>query len=178
MVLVLGLVAHGDSTTTKGGRGPTTESPRKSNSTTLSVGRSPWTIFGQAVCEADPQDEAGDELVGAGLIEEPGVGVVGLFGWGGERLAPVAEGADRGGGQQGRFGGVAHGIGDRGVEALPVDRVVEGVPAGGVGRLQPAGQGEGASFGGVGGGEEAPLDLRDRVRDVARRIRCRRSGCQ
>ena len=81
----------------------------------------------------------GNELVGPRLFEEPDVGVISLCGRGGERPAPAAKGADREGGQQGRFVGVAHGIGDRGVEVLPVDRVVEvSPPAAWDGSSQPA----------------------------------------
>ena len=115
--------------------------------------------FGGAVSETDADELAGDELVLSGPAGETVAGDVGLFGWRGERPSAVAQAADGQRGQERGWGGVAHGVGYRGVEELPVDGVVEGVPAGVVGGLQPAGDGERAAFGGVGRRQQPSLDL-------------------
>jgi hypothetical protein len=54
---------------------------------------------------------------------------------------------------------VPHRVGERDVEVLAVDRVVERIPADVGGGLQPAGDGERTPFDGVRRREEASLDL-------------------
>ena len=103
----------------------------------------------------------------SGPADEDVAGDIGLFGRRGECPAAIAKAADGQRGQERRLGGVAHGVGYRGVEELPVDGVVEGVPAGVVGGLQPAGNGERATLSRVGGWQQPPLDLGgQRERDV------------
>lgn len=63
---------------------------------------------------------------------------------------------------------MAHSVGDRCVQVLTVDAVVEGVPTYACRRLEPAGEGEGTAFDGVGSGQQATLDLGcERERHVA-----------
>jgi hypothetical protein len=93
------------------------------------------------------------------LVEECLVDRCGQFCGGGQRPPGVAETADGDRGEEGRLRRVAHSVGDRDVEVLVVDRVVEGVAACIVGGFEPPGDRERSAFGRVRGGEQASLDL-------------------
>jgi hypothetical protein len=55
---------------------------------------------------------------------------------------------------------VADGVGDRHLQAVAVEGVVEGVPSYRGGRFQPSGEGELPGLAGVGGRQQPALDLR------------------
>jgi NAD(P)-dependent dehydrogenase (short-subunit alcohol dehydrogenase family) len=95
-------------------------------------------------------------------INARGQGVVGVAGLVPEvqsTATTVAQAADQEGSQQRCLDLVPNRVGDRYLQRLAVEVVVEGVAADGAGWFQPAGEGELASFAGVGGGEQPSLDF-------------------
>jgi hypothetical protein len=94
------------------------------------------------VCRVHPHELAGDELAGRGVLDQAVVGVVGLLAEAQSLAAPVAQAADQQRGQQRGRHLVADRVGDRHLQVVPVEDVVEGVAADRGGRFQPAGEGE------------------------------------
>jgi hypothetical protein len=115
---------------------------------------------GRAGVQVDAQELAGDELAGRRVLGEAVVGVAGLLGEAEALSAAVAQAADQQGGQQGSRDVVADRVGDRHLQEVPVELVVEGVPAHRVGRFQPSGEGELPGLAGEGGRQQSALDLR------------------
>ncbi|GHD83042.1 hypothetical protein GCM10010336_73380 [Streptomyces goshikiensis] len=88
----------------------------------------------------------------ATVVEE---GLAGLLGQGFSGAAGATGGIDQQSGHQGRVDVVAYGAGDRQVQGVGVEAVVVGVPGGGGGGDQCAGEGELRGFAGGGDSVES-----------------------
>ncbi|CAB4902090.1 unannotated protein [freshwater metagenome] len=115
---------------------------------------------GDARRQVHLQHLAGDELPRRQVPLDRLAGDPGLGAEVRTRPALVAQAAHQQGRQQGRRDVVAHGVGDRHPQLVPVQRPVEGVAAHGRGRFQPARHGELPGLAGEGGGQQPALDLR------------------
>jgi hypothetical protein len=83
---------------------------------------------GRAGVQVHVQELTGDELAGRRVLGQAVVGVAGLLAEAQPLPAPVAQAADQQGGQQGRRDLMADRVGDRHLQEVAVEGVVEGVP--------------------------------------------------
>ena len=109
--------------------------------------------------QVDPEELAGDELVSTAVLEDRRVGPRGLLGQRRATAPAVAEAADQQSRQQRRVLRVAHGVGERDVQRVPVEAVVEGVATDVARRLHRAGDGELPGLARQRGRQQPALDL-------------------
>ena len=110
--------------------------------------------------EVHAQQLPGDELAHRRMRDQRFVGVPRLLAEVSTSTTFVAKASHQQGREQRGRDLVTGSVGDRNLQRITVQAVVEGVSADGAGRFEPAGDGELPRLTGVGARQQPPLDLR------------------